>query len=385
MLNLLRRIASLKFTLAGMVLLGIGAGYSYGNPMGVPVWVLVVPLAWLAINLMAAIATNQRINQQPGLLVFHLSLLSIVLLAGLGRLTHLDAHMELTLGAEFHPERLLEVRAGPLHSGDLDQVHFIQGPYTVEYAPGVRRGLTHDHVKVRNEAGEWIDREIGDDRPLVVKRYRFYTTHNKGFTPILSWIPDDGGKAQTGAVNMPSYPLFDYKQDNQWTTPAGQSVKLWLQLKTGLTEDAAWVLDGNRASGVLVVTTADNERHELTAGESLPLQGGVLRYDALSTWMGYRVFYDPTIHWLFFVAITGVLGLAQYFWRKVNLQPWESPIETGQAVPESTVATTWQNNEPTAAQANTTTAHNNTVSEMTHSITDDNLQPRSAASSRQRA
>jgi len=328
MFILLRRIASLKVTLAGMVLLGIGAGYSYGNPMGVPVWVLVVPLAWLAVNLVAAIATNQRINQQPGLLLFHLCLLSIVILAGIGRLSHLNAHVEMLRGATFKADHLLEVRKGPLHSGALDQVRFIQGSYTVQYAPGMKRGVTNSQVKYLDDQGQWVDKDVGDDRPLVIKGYRFYTTHNKGFSAILSWMPADGSKTITGAVNMPSYPLFDYKQDNQWTTPAGQPLKLWMQLQTGLDANASWVLDGSKSSGVLVVTTADKVRHEMKLGDTLPLKDGVLRYDELSTWMGYRVFYDPTLHWLFLVAVAGVLGLAHYFWRKMNLQPWASQIDS---------------------------------------------------------
>jgi hypothetical protein len=42
--------------------------------------------------------------------------------------------------------------------------------------------------------------------------------------------------------------------------------------------------------------------------------------------MGYRLFYDPTIQWLFFVSILGVLGLSQYFWKKVNLVPWMNEV-----------------------------------------------------------
>jgi hypothetical protein len=52
--------------------------------------------------------------------------------------------------------------------------------------------------------------------------------------------------------------------------------------------------------------------------------------------MGYRVFYDPTIQWLFFVTVAGVLGLAHYFWQKLNLQPWleeaDSSSEDGREV-----------------------------------------------------
>ena len=321
MYEFIRKFASLKFTLVGMGLLVVGASFSYGNPQDTPVWVLVVPMTLLAINLTAAIATNVRINQQPGLLLFHVSLLLILLLAAIGRLTHLDAHLELVAGTEFSSNKLLEQDAGPLHAGDLDQVRFVQGPFTVQYAAGLKRGLTHSHVSVETQPGQWEERVVGDDRPLVIKGYRFYTTFNKGFAPVLTWMPDNGVPV-TGTVNMPSYPLFEYKQDNRWTPPgAEEEIKFWLQLNTGMTQDASWVLDGRTSSGVLVVTT-DDKRREVQLGESVQLRTGTLRFDALTTWMGYRVFYDPTIQWLFLISILGVLGLTHYFWKKINLQPW---------------------------------------------------------------
>jgi cytochrome c biogenesis protein ResB len=47
------------------------------------------------------------------------------------------------------------------------------------------------------------------------------------------------------------------------------------------------------------------QRVELTPGSEVQLAEGRLRYEALTTWMGYRVFYDPTIQWLFWVTIAG--------------------------------------------------------------------------------
>jgi hypothetical protein len=293
----------------------------------VSVWVLIVPLALLATNLAAAILTNPRINRQPGLLVFHIALFSIVVLAGVGRLTHLDAHLEIANGQAFSRDLLLEVQKGPWHAGDLDKVAFVQGPYTVEYAAGLKRGLTHSEVLVPGSNGQMVKQDVGDDRPLVLERYRFYTTFNKGFSPILTWIPDQG-QPISGRINMPSYPLYDYKQDNRWTPPGtSEEIKFWLQLDTGLTLEKPWVLDGRNASGVLVVTTND-KRVELNLGEETRLEHGRLRYDDLTTWMGYRVFYDPTIRWLFFVSIAGVLGLTHYFWKKLNLAPWVNEEES---------------------------------------------------------
>jgi len=327
MFSWLRLLASLKLTLVGMVLLGVGAALSYDNPVDVSVWVLVAPLALLALNLAAAIVTNTRINRQPGLLVFHVCLLATVLLAGVGRLTHLDAHLEITNGQAFEPALLMDVRRGPWHAGNLDKVAFVQGDFTVEYAAGLKRGLTHSTVYVP-EGGRMREQDVGDDRPLVLERYRFYTTHNKGFSPVLTWMPERG-EPVTGRINMPSYPLFDYKQNNEWTPPGSeQKIKFWLQLDTGLTVEDAWVLDGRNSSGVLVVVT-DGLRVELDKGGSVRLKDGELRYDDLTTWMGYRVFYDPTLQWLFWVTVIGVLGLTHYFWTRLNLAPWTDDAPAG--------------------------------------------------------
>lgn len=323
----MRFFGSLKLTLVGMALLAAGAAFSYGNPAQVSAWVLVLPLLLLALNLCIAIATNPRINRQPGLLLFHVGLLGIVLLAAIGRLTHLDAHLELVEGQEFDAAQLLAVKAGPWHRGNLQAVRFMQQFYTVDYAAGMRRGLTYSHVLLPRADGSAEERVVGDDRPLVLEGYRFYTTFNKGFSVLLTWLPDGGGAPLTGTVNMPSYPLYDYKQDNSWRPPGGPEIKFWLQLQTGMNENRDWVLDGRNARGTLVVTSAA-QRTELQPGQEVALAGGRLRYDNLRTWMGYAVFYDPTLRWLFFVAIFSVIGLAWHYWVKMGsrLLPAEAEL-----------------------------------------------------------
>ena len=152
--------------------------------------------------------------------------------------------------------------------------------------------------------------------------YRFYTTFNKGFSTTLTWIPDRGSPV-TGTVNMPSYPMFEFKQSNSWTPPGGKEINFWLQLKTGLDDKAHWVLDARQARGTLVINSNDR-RIELQPGENAVLDGGVLRYEHLSSWMGYKLFYDPTLQWLFITAIIGILGLATHFWRKFAALPIHS-------------------------------------------------------------
>ena len=306
-------LASFKLTFVCMVLLVFGASFSYDNRLDVTMCVLVVPLAFLALNLTAAIFTNQRINRQPGLLVFHIGLLSIIVLAAIGRLSYIDAHMEIAEGQGFTPGLLLETKQGPLHAGRLDKVRFVQGYYTVDYAEGMHRGLTNSQVLIPDERGQFTSKIVGDDRVLVLEGYRFYTTFNKGFTVVLTWLPEQGLPV-TGRINLPSYPLYEYKQDNSWTPPGASPVKFWLQLTTGMREDAAWVLDARNSRGVLVVSHGE-QRVELQVGESTRLEGGQLRYDRLSAWMGYKVYYDPTLRWLFFVSIIAVIGMGWHYWQ----------------------------------------------------------------------
>jgi len=235
--TLLRRLSSTRFTLLGMALLAVGAALSYDNP--------------------------------AGLLIFHLSLLGIVVLAAIGRLTHMEAHIEMVEGSAFDPAELMNVRKGPWHSGELDKVVFVQGPYTVDYAPGMMRGPTRSQVLVPDGQGGWERRVVGDDKPLVLEGYRFYTTFNKGFAAVLTWIPETG-EPVTGTIHMPSYPLFDFRQANRWTPPGGEEIKFWLQLETGLKADQAWTLDPSKARGVLVLRTGDR-RVELQPGQATAL------------------------------------------------------------------------------------------------------------------
>ncbi len=314
--GLFTSLSSTRFTLLGMALLGLGAALSYDNPAGTPVWVLVVPMALLAVNLFFAILVNPRINRRFGLLLFHIGLLGVVVLAAIGRLTHMEAHLELVEGTAFETADLMNIKQGPLHDGRLDRVRFVQGNYTVDYESGMVRGLTHSQVFEIDNNGKWIEHDVGDDRPLIIEGYRFYTTFNKGFAAILTWTADDG-EPVTGAVNMPSYPMFDFRQSNTWTPPGGEEIRFWLQLDTGLTGEAPWQLDIRQSQGRLVVNSA-GKRVELAPGEALRMNGGELRYERLAGWMGYKLYYDPTLQWLFFISILGVIGLFIHYWQKLS-------------------------------------------------------------------
>ena len=350
----LNLLASLKLTLVVLVALGAGVLIAYLSEVRTT-WALVVPLTMFAVNLSAAIATKPAFRRQTALLVFHLALIAIVLLIAIGRLTYLKGTLELGKG-EFFNGSLTTSEAGPLHYGNLKEVRFTNEGFEIDYAQaplpaespvklitgdnppaaaasipatgeqisdarGVQRGATRNRVRWFDKTGGEHAAEIGDHEPLVIQGYRFYTSPNKGFAPVFIWIPDNDQPIK-GSIHLPAYPVHEYKQILEWTPP-GSALKLWTQLQFDEV-----ILDPARPSQFRIpkrhkiVIRNGADRHELLPGSRVRFPGGVLLYDSLTIWMGYTVFYDWTISWLFAASIVAVLSLAWFFWQKFAARPW---------------------------------------------------------------
>jgi len=312
-------IASLKFALAILLLLGAGVLATYRSEAR-NAWFLAVPLGLSAVNLGCAILTSATFRRRTALLVFHLALIAIVLLVAAGRLTYLKGQLELSTGETF-AGRLSQVERGPWHWWRLDRVRFANEGFTIDYHPGLKRGRTLNTVASIDEGGRWQRSVIGDNQPLVLTGYRFYTSPNKGFAPLFTWYPAHG-EPRRGTIHLPSYPMNEYRQALEWTVPETE-VKLWTLLQFD-----EIVLDPARSSQfrlpgehVLVVREGD-ARHELKPGGRLALPQGVLVYEGLTTWMGYNVFHDWTMPWLLAACLLAVASLAWHFRNKFAAQPW---------------------------------------------------------------
>ena len=319
MRRLLVRCASTRLTVALLVLLAAGVigGYAHEPIAAVGV---TFPLALLTLNLAAAAAIRPVFRSQAPLLVAHLALAALVLLAGFGRLSALQARAELTQGLAFDGQ-LLDVQAGPLHRPRLQQAAFTNEGFEIEYAPGLKRGRTRNAVRWTDAQGRVRRAVIGDHEPLVLAGYRFYTTPNKGYAPVFTWRTGAGDVQ--GAVHLPSYPVHRLRQARAWTLPDGTAV--WVMLKTEETvidpdKPAAFALPRDRD----VVLRVGEERFELAPGDRIALPGGTLIYEGLRTWMGYRVYYDPTLPWLLAASVLAALALAVHFALKFRRQPWRS-------------------------------------------------------------
>jgi cytochrome c biogenesis protein len=311
MKTLLVRIASLKITLlgiGGMIALALA---TYRNPGFGTVW-LAVPLAVLAVNLLAAILTNGAFRQQSALLVFHVCLLAVILLIGAELMIRFGGHVEVVEGESFDAQAVEIMQQGAWHRLGLDQVNFVQGRITVDYRPGLIRHKTRSNVTEVGTNGR--TREVGDGNSVTFGSYRFSTTFNKGWAVILRWSGDNG-IVQRGSINFPSFPEFEWKQANDWTTPNGEQVALELRLDP-VSADTNWVLRSGESEFSVVINDARPDRHELKLGDSIRMQHGTLTIEDLRLWMGYRIDFNPLLPWVFAAAMLALVALAAHFQLK---------------------------------------------------------------------
>ena len=326
MMSILARLASLKLSLAGM--LGVLALALISNrvPEFSTTW-LAVPFAFLSANLLAAILTNGVFRKQAALLVFHVCLLAMVILIGLSILIRFEGRVELVEGELFDRSSVTISNVGPWHPMGLDEVAFEQGEISVDYLPGLIRRHTQSVIREEKAADGVRALVVGDRASARLDAYRFTTTFNKGLALVVLWSDDDGD-LQRGSINFPSYPEFEWKQINSWTSPAGEQVDLELKLTDAAPRGEAWVLRSRDKPFSVSVSADGSTPRLLQQGDSLQLRDGVLVIEDLRLWMGYRVDFDPLLPWIFAAAMCALLALACHFQARY----WPARQETRTAV-----------------------------------------------------
>jgi cytochrome c biogenesis protein ResB len=314
---LIAHVGSLRSTLALFALL---AAVVLLRPA---LWPLSAVIGALALNLAAALVVHPALRRKLPLLVSHLALLALVLLVAVGRLTALDGRFELTQGVPFDGT-LIDREAGPLHVDRLQRLAFRHEGFDIEYAPGRKRGATRNGVTWTDDEGQPRSAVIGDHHPLLLQGHRVYTSPNKGFAPILRWVPERG-QPQLGAVHLPSFPAQELRQSRAWALPDGREA--WVMLQIGQT-----LIDPQQASrfemprDYRLIVRIGEQRAELAPGQALAVPGGTLVFEELRTWMGYRITYDPTLPWLLAAALLAALALGVHYAQKFRGVPAASPV-----------------------------------------------------------
>ena len=310
MMPLLRKLASLKLTLAGMAALAL-VSLSVASKGGIDAGFAAIPVFVLVLNLVAALLSNRSFRTQSGLLVFHVGLLLVFLLAGLTVLTRFEGHVEVVQGGEFSAQSVQVTESGWLHRGKLDRIRFAQDEIRVEYLPRLLRQTTRSSIILYDGHGSSSPAVVGDRDTLTLAGYRIAATFNKGYAVIVGWHGDDG-RREYGSIHFPSYPENDWNQRIDWTTPAGETLILELDLhEEPLRTDAAWTLGRTDLPFALRIEGGDGL--VLADGDSAALTGGRISVEALRLWMGYRIDYLPLLPWMLVAAFLAITGLAMHY------------------------------------------------------------------------
>ena len=278
-----------------------------------PVWAL--PLGVFAFSLLAAVATNPRFRRDIPLLGLHLGLLAFVVLVAFARLTYLDGAVTLTRGEAFSGSLHVDHR-GPLHFGAIENLRFANEGFAEAFYDKARWEHTSARVRWWDERGASHVAVIGDDRPLVLQGYRIYTSGNRGYAPIFRWQPAGGGE-QLGAVQLRSGP-FDMA--NSWQLPGGPELWAMLEAQAGVELQRGQRRQnlGEAALPHRLVVRLGQRREVLMPGQSLQLSQGRLTYLALDSWMGYRVVYDVSMHWMAAAAVVVVACMMVFYARLIS-------------------------------------------------------------------
>ncbi|MBF0181842.1 MAG: hypothetical protein HQM03_17635 [Magnetococcales bacterium] len=318
----LGELASLRWTLVGIFLFLAGSLALLAWRALPPTWVLAVPMAVLLANMIAALWVNEPFRGQPFLILFHVALLAMLVLAGVSRLTYLKGTFELAMGETFHGE-LLTREAGPLHPDGVRGLRFVHEDSEVIYRRGGARGPTSTRVRWWDESGGQRTGVIGDNTPLLLDGYRIRPTLHYGFAPRFAWWPRDGRPAERGSVHLQSL-LKGPDGSNGWRIgDSGVAVLAMPILRTPIPDPVEASLFRADPPHTLRVSIR-GEARDLQPGDRWPLQEGVLVYERLGTWMGFSLFYDPTMPWTLAAALVAVTGLALHVAVRFAKTPWHA-------------------------------------------------------------
>lgn len=302
----IRRLASPRLTILGLVLLGAG-GYTASQQLDDSPWLVISALSLLSVNLVAALISNPMFRVRPALFAMHVGLLLLVLSLAFGHLTRFRGHFEISEGERFNPARMIADRVGLVAPVLPAEGVFIQKAVSINYAPGLMRRETQSQI----QRADGSITQATDGHPLMIDGYRFYVTHNKGFSALVTWRKQAGAPGVTGTLHFPSFPRLAPTQSLDWTAPDGTRLNFAIQPRRH-PQDDNWSLNRDMA-GEWMTLSHEGITVQIRPGERAQLpSGAVLSLEGIHMWIGYRVFYDPSLSWCFAAAVMTLCGLGMH-------------------------------------------------------------------------
>lgn len=359
-----RLLASRETAIVSLVLLILGAlAKSYlheGEGL------VLLPLAMISLNLCACLGKNLRFywRRRRGHLLFHSSLLLLLLLFMASRLLYFQGYLEVAEGQGFSGP-FLQGSQGPFYRGIFRDVVMVQEAMEVTYARGEEGEEIQSGLRFLEGGGEEQSGLVSFNRALRYRGYRFSVPGRMGYALLVSFRPKrpgplgggslspEGGSSPAtapptlespplegvapapehlGFVNMPPYPFERKAQINSFRLPGtGERVVLTLDLlEEPYRKKGRWRFILPKDYRVIVSFRSRDFR--LRQGERCDLGVGTLEVRDLKRWMGYGVFYDPTLPYL---LVTSALVVAGLLWMYL-------PLLRGAKEGERRIARAWE-------------------------------------------
>lgn len=322
-------IASLQLTLVILVITAIAVIVSDQWEI-TQTWTLALPLSLLTLNLCVSIVTSPKFRRQVPLLLFHLFLLAVLVFAVIGRMTYLVGKISMTETMAFKGV-LDQSESGPWHKGNLSDVYFVNEGFDTAYVPRsgatgrMFRESTHNQISWLNEKGDKQHAVIGDDHPLVLQGYRFYTTPNMGFAMQFVYYPNNKGLPHWGEIYLNPFLAYKDIQGTTWELPdKSETVWCFLEIEGDILnpDSQSYFKLPNEHQITIGYGDQGSQRQVLEVGESIYLSSGKLKYMGLTTWMGYRVVYDWTLNWIAAASFLALVSLAWFYWDRFLGRTW---------------------------------------------------------------
>lgn len=323
--SLLKGLASPRLTVA-FFLLTAGSALAIGQGWVVPTFAMLLPFAFLVLNLGAAILQHPRFRSDLPLLLFHLTLLVLIGLFLLGRLTYLYGSVSVTRDTSFNGI-IDKLEVGPLHNRDFSGLRFVHGGLTERFNDEVGHHVDiRSRIRWQDEQMRWQETELGFGYPVIIDGYRIYPSGRRGYSPIFLWQATDG-REEVGTVQLFGPAENVMENTNDWVMPNG--VAAWLQLETDVSGPPALGtvrLDlGADALAHKLILRVGDDRHVIKLGDSVDLPGGRLRYVKLESWAGYSLIYDPTESWLIATILIAIGSLCWFYFQRFRQRPLAVP------------------------------------------------------------
>lgn len=313
--KLLAWLSGLPLTLIGLItflagILPVVTGYvSATNGLALGYVLLVV-------NLVFAILVREKIKNSPFLLLFHIALLLMLLAIGFSRLTYFKGWVEISPNMPI-TEPTGVISKGPWHPNAFKNTRVQLLDFEANYGTDGRYQSIRSLLQVGNKQQPTL---IDDSQTADILGYQFTQSSNIGFALSFVWMADDGTMVQ-GLSHFPSIIAYPETQGLELDLP---NVKqpVWVGLEIASDRPSFFTPRFVVPQEYGYQVMASDGGYQVRPGQSIQLPEGSLMLQAVVPWVGYDLYYDPSIYFLLFSALIGVFALAVFLWQRQTTSSW---------------------------------------------------------------